>query len=195
MHGPEVIGRSSESKVGSPGFFPPNDRKKKLATESFFPASSRLMKIPYSLVTITVSACAAVTIVLAYGACTSPSGETSSAVTQTIGNRAVPIKNIAEFDQVFTAKLNQVISDSGSAAARGFFFIRKHIGPDWFTESCFRDARVAMSREELTKLRNQISAELKTATSRQVALSEVAKGQISAGFFVGTVHKIGKAVE
>lgn len=154
------------------------------------------MKLPYPLITITVSASAAIAIVLASGACTSPSGPTSSAVTQTVGNRAVPIKDIGEFDQVFTAGLNRLISDSGTAAAKGSWVFTEHVGPNWFTKTWVRsDNARELSRDELTRLRTQIGAELKIAASRNVALSEVAKGQISGSFFVGTVHKIGKSVE
>lgn len=153
------------------------------------------MKTHYTILTVAISAFSAIAIVVPSLRQAQAAEPTKSGVTQIVKNRAVPIKNIAEFDQVFTAGLNQLISDSGQAA-RGRRRFTEHCGPDWCTKHWTTDLTAReMSRGELVKLRNEVRAELKSAASRQVALSEVAKGQISASFFVGTVHKIGKPVE
>jgi hypothetical protein len=155
------------------------------------------MKINYAAVTIAISALGAIAIVAPSVLQAQAQEKTSgAAVTQVEKGRAVPIRQIGEFDKVFTAKLNQLISESGTAAAKGTRRFTEHCGPDWCTKhwTTSETAR-EMSREELVKLRNQVGAELKIAARKKVDLSQVANGKISAGFFVGTVHKIGKPVE
>ena len=76
------------------------------------------MKIHYPVLTVAISALGALAIVVPSMRHLEAAQEKSSrsAVTQTVGERAIPIKNVAEFDQVFTEKLNQAIAESGVAA-------------------------------------------------------------------------------
>lgn len=153
------------------------------------------MKIHYPLLTVAISALGALVIVVPSVRHLQAAQEKSSgsAVTQTVGERAIPIKDVGEFDQVFTAKLNQAIAESGTAR-KGTTIFSHHIIRGFITDCLYKcdSARVA-SKEELTKLRDAIGAELKQAQSRKASINELAKGQITNSFFVGTVRKAGAA--
>jgi hypothetical protein len=153
------------------------------------------MKANYTILTVAVSALTAFAVVVPSLHQARAAEKTSGKVTQIVNTRSVPVQQIGEFDKIFAAKLNQAITDSGSAA-RGFWAIRKHVGPDWITDSIvyWPDAR-AMSRDELVKLRSQIGAELRNAAGRKTDLAEIANGELSANFFRCSVHKISKAAE
>ena len=153
------------------------------------------MKINYAAVTIAICALGAIVIIAPSlrQAQAAEQKSASSAVTQKVGNRAVPIRDVAEFDQVFTAKLNQAIAESATAR-KGTTFFSKSIFRDFISTCLYKcDAARVASNEELTKLREAIGAELKQAQSRKASINELAKGQITNRFFVGTVRKAGAA--
>ena len=155
------------------------------------PKESIVMKINYATLTVGISAIGAFLIVASSMHLQAAQEKAAStAVTQKTGNRAIPIKDVAEFDQVFSAKLNQAISES-STAAKGTTIFKTKIFRNFISECLYKcSAATLASREELANLRKAIEGELKQARSRKASVGDLAKGEITNTFFVGTVHKV-----
>src|SRR3954471_11488917 len=88
------------------------------------------MKIYCRVATIAISALVALLVVLPSlrhlrAAPPDTQGAAGTTVTQRVGNRAIPIKNVGEFDRVFTDRLNRGIAEMGTAAKGTTIFKKK----------------------------------------------------------------------
>lgn len=100
--------------------------------------------------------------------------------------RAAPIKTVAEFDKVFTARFNEGIKLN--ASKQGGCILDETINPIFVNKRLvtWETAR-KISRAELEKLRSNISAGLKEASAKRMALTDIANGSIGDNFFAGKI--------